>query len=475
MAPQQGLKPQFFVTRQNGAMVPLIAMDELPVHVQIEGVSRSLSAFDTAGMTGVGVREARHQYYVVQSMNNTMAIPFNGIRTPQTPISNASKPNSASSTPLLRAATLSSTVIPNTLNVGNQLNQLNQLTQLNEVGSTSGLASTDSTGEDIKPATSPLPGSSTNVALPPTTTTTLAWRSKAAPILANDAPPADPDPEMPPVGQKIYCSYWLRNGECNFAQQGCMFKHVMPLKLEVLEVLGFRDLPDWYRKTYKVGSLRVNGGRNGLSYGILDGNKAAPRARRVGLDAEATRRIIASHINALPLGNGRGGRHHHHGDRQPRAGGNHYHRPLALSAPRTPAAIVAADNATDKVKAKVNEKERRDELLAAAFAADMDSELGDMMDARMEKIREQEQAGWEEEQEAAKRAATADAGQKGGETGGAAKKSETTSERASGSGKGAAPNKPVAVGDTKKHGGRGGARYARRKKTPQVPAVQKTA
>ncbi|KIW89586.1 uncharacterized protein Z519_09742 [Cladophialophora bantiana CBS 173.52] len=470
MAPQQGLKPQFFVTRQNGAMVPLIAMDELPVHVQIEGVSRSLGAFDTAGMTGVGVREARHQYYVVQRMNNTMAIPFNGIRTPQTPISNASKPNSASSTPLLRAATLSSSLIPNALHVGNQLN---------EVGSTSGVASTNSTKEDIKPATNPLPGSSANVTLPPTTTTTLAWRNKAEPILANDAPPADPDPEMPPVGQKVYCSYWLRNGECNFAQQGCMFKHVMPLKLEVLEVLGFRDLPDWYRKTYKVGSLRVNGGRDGLSYGILDGNKAAPRARRVGLDAEATRRIIASHINALPLGNGRGGRHHHHGDRQRRASGNHYHRPLALSAPRTPAVVVAGDNATDKVKAKANEKERRDELLAAAFAADMDSELEDMMDARMEKIREQEQAGWEEEQEAAKeaakRAATAEAGKKGGETGGAAKKDETLSERASGSGKESVPIKPVAVGDRKKHGGRGGVRYPRRKKTPQVPAVHKTA
>jgi hypothetical protein len=53
------IKPQFFLTRQNGAIIPMIAMDELPIHVQIRGVSRNLCAMDdTAGMTSVGVRNS---------------------------------------------------------------------------------------------------------------------------------------------------------------------------------------------------------------------------------------------------------------------------------------------------------------------------------------------------------------------------------------------------------------------------------
>ncbi|OQV02918.1 hypothetical protein CLAIMM_08033 [Cladophialophora immunda] len=413
MAEQQSLRPQFFVTRQNGAMVPLIAMDELPIHVQIEGVSRSLSAFDVAGMTGVGVYEARHEYHVVQSMNNTTPIPFNPICAPPSPASNASKPDSTVTAPVLRPTTPSTPTVSKAPDAaGDQpsetaSNAVPSSTGSNEEESKSSRPTTPpaSPSATIQPCTTTATATATTTATAATTTTSppLAWRIKATAIPAGNSPPADLDPDMPPVGQKVYCSYWLRTGECNFAQQGCMFKHVMPMKLGVLEVLGFRDLPDWYRKAYKVGSLRVNGGRNGLSYGIFDGSKAAPpppppppphshhQHKRVSLNAEATRRMIATHINALPVGNGRGGRYYH-ADRAPRAGGNH----------RGPGFAHARPTASEVDRARAAERERRDERLAAAFAADMDSELGDMMDAQMEKIREQEQAGWEEEQNAAR-------------------------------------------------------------------------
>lgn len=98
MASQQ-LKPQFFVTRQNGAMVPLIAMDEVPIHVHIHGVPRTMSAFEIAGMTGVGPVDARHEFYVVESLNNTKSIPF-------MPPNATSAINSADSTPLLQSSDL---------------------------------------------------------------------------------------------------------------------------------------------------------------------------------------------------------------------------------------------------------------------------------------------------------------------------------------------------------------------------------
>lgn len=62
------LRPQFFCTRPNGTVTPLIAVDELPIHVSIHGVSRSLSANDTQGMTSLGTVNGRNQTYVVEGI-----------------------------------------------------------------------------------------------------------------------------------------------------------------------------------------------------------------------------------------------------------------------------------------------------------------------------------------------------------------------------------------------------------------------
>ena len=386
MATQQ-LKPQFFVTRQNGAMVPLIAMDELPIHVQIHGVPRSLSAFDIAGMTGVGTVEARHQYYVVDSMNNTKPTLFDGM----------SKPNTTISTPVLQPTVLAPAPPSKTSHIDTK--------QTLDISSDSGLSAVTSVHDEIKSSRTTTPDMSasgsapTNMkALAPVTAPALAWRNNTVGLSASiyapkqhvpidpAHPPVDPNPEIPPTGQKVYCSYWLKRGECDYAQQGCMYKHAMPLDLDVLGALGFRDLPDWYRKTYNCGSLRINGGRNGLSYGIIDGNLKAGNGPRTRVDAEASRRTIAAHINSMPLG--RGGRARTNNNNQARV----INQRLVLApAPRAPAVMTEAQ--------KAEEKERRDQRLTAAFDADMASTVGDdMMDAEMEKIREREQAGWEEEQ-----------------------------------------------------------------------------
>jgi hypothetical protein len=38
----------------------------------------------------------------------------------------------------------------------------------------------------------------------------------------------------------------MRTGECDFAQQGCLYKHEMPTSSAVLLSLGFRHIPEWY-------------------------------------------------------------------------------------------------------------------------------------------------------------------------------------------------------------------------------------
>lgn len=69
------------------------------------------------------------------------------------------------------------------------------------------------------------------------------------------------------LGKKEYCSYWLRHGECDYAQQGCIYKHEMPHDRATLERLGLRDLPRWYREKHNLGSLlgsngTITGSRN---------------------------------------------------------------------------------------------------------------------------------------------------------------------------------------------------------------------
>src|SRR5947207_4012484 len=69
------LRPQLFVTRHNGTMVPLIAADELPLTLSLRGVPRTLSPHDVSGMTGVGTFDSGHRQYVVDSLNRGAETP----------------------------------------------------------------------------------------------------------------------------------------------------------------------------------------------------------------------------------------------------------------------------------------------------------------------------------------------------------------------------------------------------------------
>lgn len=56
-----------------------------------------------------------------------------------------------------------------------------------------------------------------------------------------------PSGQEPNLGLKRYCTYWIRKGECDYMQQGCMYKHEMPDRT-TLEGLGFIRLPVWWQE-----------------------------------------------------------------------------------------------------------------------------------------------------------------------------------------------------------------------------------
>ena len=68
-----------------------------------------------------------------------------------------------------------------------------------------------------------------------------------SPVLTQDFTVAGGAPQI--FGKKIYCTHWLRHGECDFIQQGCLYKHEMPDEL-TLKSIGIRPYPRWYMETH---------------------------------------------------------------------------------------------------------------------------------------------------------------------------------------------------------------------------------
>ncbi|KIW11450.1 hypothetical protein PV08_10750 [Exophiala spinifera] len=286
MAEQRTLKPQFFLTRPNGAMVPLVAMDEMPFHVQIRGVPRSLTAFDIGGMTPLGLVESRHEYHVVEAMNNMNNIAHRNPTTGQKP---SDLPSSLVSQHLGVALCPSPVVkFPGSITQPSDTTSSSFSTEDGKTNTPAG-SSVDSSA-DTNTAPCPVPAwrqhATTNVAAPATTKIEDSKSTANAATASNTAKAL--------TGKKVYCSYWLRKGECDFAQQGCIYKHEMPTDLETLQSVGFTDIPLWYRQRYDLGSLHVENGRNIPSFGVADrANPTPPRSFHVGDNAK---RMIRNQI-----------------------------------------------------------------------------------------------------------------------------------------------------------------------------------
>jgi len=65
-------KPRFFISRPNGTFVPLIPLDELPEHITIRGVPRTISPAETAGMFSLGTHDPPDSFYIVDSSDSTL-------------------------------------------------------------------------------------------------------------------------------------------------------------------------------------------------------------------------------------------------------------------------------------------------------------------------------------------------------------------------------------------------------------------
>ena len=75
--------------------------------------------------------------------------------------------------------------------------------------------------------------------------------------------------------KKLYCMYWIRNGECDYTQTGCKYKHEMPVDEETLRNLGLREIPSWFRESpeYYQSLLQENRSATRQLTGVGHGEK----------------------------------------------------------------------------------------------------------------------------------------------------------------------------------------------------------
>ncbi|EER45482.1 C-x8-C-x5-C-x3-H type zinc finger protein [Histoplasma capsulatum H143] len=219
------MQPEFCITRPNGVVTALIAVDELPPFVTIRGVPRCLSQIDDAhGMINVGTVGSRGQFYTVDVAVESRTHHINGT------------PNGEP------AMTAQSSLTIEGHGVFRQSG-----------GVDAAFLSPNSEGRNIMAWRNEVSDNAV------TNTSREAAKLDETPSQRRESGTQNAkNPKTP--AKKEFCSFWIRRGECDYSQQGCLFKHEMPRDLETLGRLGLRDIPRWYREKYKVKSISGSDG-----------------------------------------------------------------------------------------------------------------------------------------------------------------------------------------------------------------------
>ncbi|KAF7165937.1 hypothetical protein CNMCM5623_009929 [Aspergillus felis] len=262
------LRPQFFCARPNGTLVPLVAVDELPIHINIRSAPRVLSPGDTQGMTSLGTVGPRCSFYVVES-----TLPFSRFQfpvdVPNVPGQRAREYGNQGQGPAPRYMPDENGVAPpqQRLAIQPMYSQGN--------GQNWGMPTPPPNHGWIVPAN-------------------MGTAPNAGAVAGHAAGNNGGNTRQGSHQKKEYCSYWIRHGECDYQQQGCLFKHEMPTDRSMLEKLGLRDIPRWYRDKYNVPSLLSGGGNQTREpralAGLLDdpaSDRGAARGSRLAISVTA--------------------------------------------------------------------------------------------------------------------------------------------------------------------------------------------
>ncbi|KAL8915587.1 MAG: hypothetical protein Q9171_000152 [Xanthocarpia ochracea] len=201
-------RPHWFLVRPDNTITPLIAVDELPPSIHIAGVPAAMSLADTKSMESVGVRGRSSGTYDAEA-REILSEPLSStlVQPPVDKTNYEEAPKTTETKPCRVQDEEASNVEKWRQDVENPDETQ---ARIDAVVAANGLVPEEDrpTSKDENPRND---------------------RAKAGLV----------------PGKKVYCSHWIRKGDCDFVQQGCLYKHEMPDD-DTLRAIGIRALPSWY-------------------------------------------------------------------------------------------------------------------------------------------------------------------------------------------------------------------------------------
>lgn len=227
----------YFISRSNGTLVPLIPADELPFNIRLLGVPRILSPDQIYGLQHVGsvpytglIFKPEHDAVLQRSnsqppMSHTRNFSGSGTMQHSSAYTTPTKDNSMVPYP------------PFQLKTQHSLPSQPLSAPIHELATTwrqppTSAHNPDKTQDMIDAIINTPSGAETAARIG------YARKSTAVP----------PSGKLPNLDAKVYCTYWVRHGECDYTQQGCLYKHEMPGSLEELKAIGVKGWPDWWKQ-----------------------------------------------------------------------------------------------------------------------------------------------------------------------------------------------------------------------------------
>lgn len=232
--PSQSPRLCYFISRSNGTFVPLIPADELPYSVRLAGVPRAMKIEHSCGMSHVGTHAFTGQLFQLEPADAAQHI-IDRINTSHINPS-SSKQRPAASDPILYQSEQGR---PDTRSPPRSEPSAPQQLPISATTTNWRRVDDAASAKSQKNIDNIIAQGSHSPAHKPETAVRVSRTSSSSPKSSYEQK------------DKVYCSYWIRSGECDYTQQGCRYKHEMPDKA-TLASIGFRTVPRWWQKKVAI-------------------------------------------------------------------------------------------------------------------------------------------------------------------------------------------------------------------------------
>lgn len=235
----------FFCSRPNGTLTPLIPADELPYTVIIRGMPRVITPSETHGMTSCGVAVPRSEPWIIEGLE-------------QTPHPVANKEGIDALQDIL-IRTMGDGSVP--VQIRQDLKQL-MYKGLDRAIFTNG---TDPQAMAIVPTATPAnavgyygnPGQAKQVSSLCSSRHlfTLTDYPSSLTTRRSTAPTGSATASVTTSNKVSFSGLAYKDYLLNYFFKGCLYRHEMPTQPEMLDKLGLRDIPRWYREKHNMPSI----------------------------------------------------------------------------------------------------------------------------------------------------------------------------------------------------------------------------